>query len=329
MDLTFNLLHPVFAAECSNVDISKPLSPEIAAEIEAGMDRYAVLIFRRDTPLTTEEHIRFTESLGDLEPPYMKLEAKGGTRLDTAVLSDISNLAPGDAIYDRDDRKRLNALGNQLWHSDSSYKAIPAKYSALCAHVIPPTGGETEFADMRVAWDMLDPQMKEAVKGLVAEHSRIFSKGAIGVPFTEEELRIFAPVQQPLVTTNPRTGRHALFLSSHAGRIVGWPVAEGIILLRELAEHATQREFVYRHKWRVGDLVMWDNRATMHRGRPYEDRKYPRDLRRTTLTNGVRAVAMINAEHVRDALGREQVEPLPSAAAAITKATLASSPAPY
>jgi alpha-ketoglutarate-dependent 2,4-dichlorophenoxyacetate dioxygenase len=295
MSLTFTPLHPVFAAECAGVDIAKPISPEIAAQIEAGMDRYAVLVFRRDAPLTTRQQIDFTKSLGELEPPYTRVLAKGGERLDNPALSDISNLTPENTLQDRDDRKRLSSLGNQLWHSDSSYKAIPAKYSLLCAHVIPPSGGETEFADMRAAWDMLDPALKTLVKGLVAEHSRNFSKGTIGVPYTEEEMRVFAPVRQPLVRTNPRSGRHSLFLSSHAGRILGWPVAEAIILLRELTEHATQREFVYRHKWRVGDLVMWDNGATMHRGRRYEDRKYPRDLRRTTLTNSAPALAMAEA----------------------------------
>ena len=288
--LTFTPLHPVFAAECSGVDMGEPISPGIAAAIDDAMDRYAVLVFRRGTPLTTEQQIRFTKSLGELEPPYTKIEAEEGARLDNPLLSDISNLAPGDRILPREDRKRLFTLGNQMWHSDSSYKTVPAKYSALCAHVIPPTGSDTEFADMRAAWDMLDPGTKDQIKDLVTEHSRIFSKGALGIQFTEKELRDFAPVRQPLVRTHPHTGRHSLFLSSHAGRIVGRPLPEALMLLRELTEHATQREFVYRHKWRVGDLVMWDNRVTMHRGRPYEDMKYPRDLRRTTLTCGAPAM---------------------------------------
>ena len=195
------------------------------------------------------------------------------------------------ALIDLHDRRRLDSLGNRLWHSDSSYKKIPARYSALCAHVIPPSGGETEFADMRMAWDLLDDAMKEKIKGLVAEHSRIFSKGTLGFQFTEKELHDFAPVRQPLVRTHPRTGRHSLFLSSHAGRIVGWPQPEALMLLRELTEHATQREFVYRHVWRVGDVVMWDNSVTMHRAQPYDDLKYPRDMRRSTVTCGAPALA--------------------------------------
>ena len=291
MNPTFTPLHPVFAAECSGVDIGKPITPEVAAAIEDGMDRYAVLVFRRGTPLTTEQQLAFTKSLGELEPPYRKIHAEEGVRIDNPAISDISNLAPGDKILPRDDRKRMfNIIGNQLWHSDSSYKTIPARYSALCAHVIPPEGGDTEFADMRAAWDTLEPKLKAKVRDLVAEHSRIFSKGALGFTFTEQELKDFAPVRQPLVRTHPRSGRQSLFLSSHAGRIVGWPVPEALMLLRELTEHATQRELVYRHKWRVGDLVMWDNQATMHRARSFDDLTYPRDLRRTTLTTGAPAL---------------------------------------
>jgi alpha-ketoglutarate-dependent 2,4-dichlorophenoxyacetate dioxygenase len=293
MSLTFTPLHPVFAAECSGVDIGEPVSPAIATAIQEAMDRYAVLVFRRGAPLSTQQQIVFTKSLGELEPPYRKINAEEGVRLDNPALSDISNLTPGGKLLPRDDRKRMfNTMGNQLWHSDSSYKKIPARYSALCAHVVPPEGGDTEFADMRAAWDTLEPRLKAKVPGLIAEHSRIYSKGALGFTFTEDELRDFAPVRQPLVRVHPSSGRLSLFLSSHAGRIVGWPVPEALMLLRELTEHATQRERVYRHQWRVGDLVMWDNQTTMHRGRPFDDLIYPRDLRRTTLTTGAPAIAL-------------------------------------
>lgn len=290
MAITFNPLHPVFAAECCGIDISAPVDAAAAEAIHEGMDKYAVLVFRRSVPLTTQQQIAFTRSLGELEGPYTTIRAQEGMRLESAQLSDISNLGPGDRILARDDRKRLFQLGNQLWHSDSSYKDIPAMYSALCAHVIPPEGGNTEFADMRTAYDMLDGRMKTRLEGLVAEHSRIFSKGALGFRFTEKEERDFEPVRQPLVRMHPRSGRRSLFLSSHAGRIVGWPTPEAMLLLRELTEHATQREFVYTHVWKVGDLVMWDNQATMHRARPFPDEIYPRDLRRTTLTCGAPAI---------------------------------------
>jgi alpha-ketoglutarate-dependent 2,4-dichlorophenoxyacetate dioxygenase len=295
MTITFRPLHPVFAAECCGVDIASPIGPDTAAAIQRGMDQYAVLVFRRSTPLTTEEQFAFTRSLGELEAPYKAIHPEQGARLTRPGLSDISNLGPGDRILPRGDRKRLFGLGNRLWHSDSSYKTVPARYSALCAHVIPPEGGDTEFADMRAAWDMLDPRMQDTVKDLVAEHSRLYSKGALGFDFTEDEVRAFAPVRQPLVRRHPSSGRVSLFLSSHAGRIVGWPVPEAMLLLKELTEHATQRELVYRHKWRLGDLVMWDNQATMHRARPFDDEKYPRDLRRTTLTTGAPAIPFARA----------------------------------
>src|SRR5436309_5794876 len=294
MPITFTSLAPTLAAECRGVNIGRPLSAEEAAAIDAGMDRYAVLVFRRGTPLTADQQIAFTKNFGELEPPYTQIQSPEGKRLTDPALSDISNLGPGGQILDRDDRKRLFGLGNQLWHSDSSYKEIPARYSLLCAHVVPPptsTGaGNTEFADMRAAYDSLDDKTKALVEELVCEHSRIFSKGALGFSFTEDEVRAFAPVRQRLVRTHRKTGRKSLYLSSHAGRIVGWPVPEAMLLLRELTEHATQREFVYSHSWRVGDLVVWDNRTVMHRARRYEDEKYPRDLRRTTLTDGVPTV---------------------------------------
>jgi alpha-ketoglutarate-dependent 2,4-dichlorophenoxyacetate dioxygenase len=290
MPIALTPLHPVIGAECSGVDISHPLTKEDAAAIDAGMDRYAVLVFRQPEPLTTEQQTAFTLNFGEQEAPYTQIQAAQGVRWTTPGLSDISNISPAGGLLDRDDRKRLSGLGNQMWHSDSSYKVIPARYSLLCAHVLPPEGGDTQFADMRAAYDMLDAKTKTRIEDLICEHSRIFSKGALGIPFTEKELRDFAPVRQRLVRTHRKTGRKSLYLSSHAGRIVGWPPPEAQILLRELTEHATQREFVYTHKWRVGDLVMWDNRTTMHRARRYDDMLYPRDLRRTTVTDGVPTV---------------------------------------
>lgn len=294
MSVTFTPLTQFIAAECSGVDIGRPLSTEDAAAIDAGMDKYAVLVFRRETPLSTEQQIGFTRNFGELEPPYTQIQSPEGKRLDHPALADISNLGPGGRILDRDDRKRLFGLGNQLWHSDSSYKAIPARYSLLSAHLVPPPtfpgAGNTEFADMRAAYDALDDHTKALVEDLVCEHSRIFSKGALGFSFTDEELRAFAPVRQRLVRTHRKTGRKSLYLSSHAGRILGWPVPEAMLLLRELTEHATQRQFVYSHPWRAGDLVMWDNRTVMHRARRYEDETYARDLRRTTLTDGMPTV---------------------------------------
>ena len=222
----FTPLHPVIGALCSGIDIARPLAPEQVAAIDAGMDKYAVLVFRQGTPLTPEQQTAFTLNFGDAEPPYTQIQAAGGVRIADPGVSDISNLGPDGSILERDDRKRLSGLGNQMWHSDSSYKKIPARYSLLCAHVLPPEGGDTQFADMRAAYDMLDAKAKVRIEDLVCEHSRIFSKGALGIPFTEAELKAFAPVLQRLVRTHRTTGRKSLFLSSHAGRIVGWPAPE-------------------------------------------------------------------------------------------------------
>jgi alpha-ketoglutarate-dependent 2,4-dichlorophenoxyacetate dioxygenase len=295
MAIAFTPLTHFIAAECSGIDISQPLNSKDAAAIDAGMDKYAVLVFHRETPLTTEQQIAFTKNFGELEPPYTQIRSAEGPRLTNPALADISNLGPGDRLLGAEDRKRLFGLGNQLWHSDSSYKVIPARYSLLCAHVIPPEGGNTEFADMRAAYDTLNDKTKALIEDLVCEHSRIFSKGALGFSFTEQELCDFAPVKQRLVRTHRKTGRKSLYLSAHAGRIVGWPTPEAMLLLRELTEHATQREFVYSHKWHVGDLVMWDNRTVMHRARRYDDLAYPRDLRRTTLTDGVPTIEQARA----------------------------------
>jgi alpha-ketoglutarate-dependent 2,4-dichlorophenoxyacetate dioxygenase len=195
----------------------------------------------------------------------------------------------------RDDRRRLFSIGNRLWHSDSSFKAVPAKYSLLHARSIPSKGGNTEFADMRAAWDVLDDETKAVCEPLVCEHSQIYSRQQIGFfDLSDDERERFAPVRQVLVRTHPVTGRKSLYLASHAGAIVGWPIPEARAFLRDLIEHATQRQFVYSHKWAVGDLVMWDNRQTMHRGRPFPAEE-ARDVRRTTIAGDAPTVAQAEA----------------------------------
>ena len=205
----------------------------------------------------------------------------------------MSNLDKHNNVYARDDRRRLFAIGNRLWHSDSSFKVIPAKYSLLHARSIPSKGGNTEFADMRAAYDALDADTRAEIEGLICEHSQIFSRQQLGfTDFTDEERERFKPVRQRLVRTHPATGRKSLYLASHAGGILGWPVPEARAFLRDLVEHATQRQFVYAHKWTVGDLVMWDNRRTMHRARPFPAHE-PRDMRRTTLMGDGPTVAQV------------------------------------
>jgi alpha-ketoglutarate-dependent 2,4-dichlorophenoxyacetate dioxygenase len=283
MPISIRPLTPVFAGEVAGVDCRRPLDPSEVAAIEAGMDRYAVLVFR-DQPLSDAQQLAFTRNFGELEnyatPGHI---AKNEEKRLGPGMADFSNLDRDGNILSAEDRIWFFKLGDRLWHSDSSFRPIPAKYSLLSGRIIPSWGADTEFADMRAAYDALDPRTKTIVEDLVCEHSLIYSRAAIG--FTElspEETLAFQPVRQRLVRTHPVTGRKSLFLASHAGAIVGWTIPEARMFLHELTEHATQREFVYRHQWREGDLVMWDNRQTMHRGRRF-DRDEVRDVRRTTL----------------------------------------------
>jgi len=272
-----------FVAAVEGIDLRAPLDAAATAAIHAAMDRYAVLVFH-DQPLTDEQQIAFTKSLGKIELNT----ANNVTRLDqrrlSIEMSDISNLDQHSNMLARDDRRRAFNLGNRLWHSDSSFKAVPAKYSLLSARTVPSAGGNTEFADMRAAYDALDPESRAEIEDLITEHSLLFSRGQLGfADFTAEERVKFTPVRHRLVRANPATGRKSLFLSSHIGSIVGWPVPEALAFVRDLVEHATQWQFVYAHSWRQYDLVMWDNRQTMHRARRYQDTDEVRDLRRTTL----------------------------------------------
>lgn len=273
---------PFFAGKVTGIDLTQPLTPEEVTAIDKGMDQYGVLVFH-DQQFTDETQIAFSRNFGTLEEASGDLNWGKERRIASPLVNDISNLDNENQVMRRDDRKRLFSLGNRLWHSDSSFKAVPAKFSLLSARVIPSAGGNTEFADMRAAYDALDDAMKERIADLVCEHSQIYSRGLLGFDdFTPEDLIRFKPVRQRLVRTHPSTGRKSLYLASHAGAIVGWPVPEARALLRDLTEHATQRKFVYAHEWKQWDLVMWDNRATMHRARPFEATEV-RDMHRTTV----------------------------------------------
>jgi alpha-ketoglutarate-dependent 2,4-dichlorophenoxyacetate dioxygenase len=274
-----------FAGVVSGLDLTRRLSGAEVAAVHAGMDRYGVLVFH-DQQLSDDQQLAFSRQLGPLEQATGDIAAPQDRRM-SMDLNDISNLDKHGEVLPRDDRRRLFGLGNQLWHSDSSFKEVPAKYSLLSARKIPPTGGNTEFADMRAAYDALDEATKREVHDLVCAHSQIFSRGILGFDdFTDAEREKWAPVRQRLVRRHPTSGRLSLYLASHAGGIEGWPIPEARAFLRDLTEHATQRKFVYTHVWKPWDLVMWDNRATMHRARRY-DPKEVRDMRRTTLTNEV------------------------------------------
>jgi len=290
MSIEIRQIHPVFVGEVSGVDIAQPLSADDVAAIDDGMIRYAVLVFH-DQQLTDEQQIAFTLNFGRLE------DARGGniTKLEDRRLpvgmNDVSNLGKDGRPLERDSRVHLFNLGNMLWHSDSSFRPVPAKYSLLSARVVSPVGGNTEWADMRAAYDALDADTKTQIDDLICEHSLMYSRGSLGLTeFTEDEKAMFRPVRQRLVRTHPVTGRKSLYLASHAGAIIGMPTPEARILLRDLIEHATQPQFVYVHRWRPWDFVMWDNRRTMHRVRRY-DQRYPRDMRRTTLAGDAPTVA--------------------------------------
>jgi len=272
-----------FAGQVSGVDCAAPLTGADVASIDAAMDQHAVLIFR-DQPLNDEQQLTFTRRFGLLEryetPGHIRKREE--ERL-AGGIADFSNLTHDGSVMSPEDRVWLFKLGDRLWHSDSSFRPVPAKYSLLSGRTIPSRGGDTEFADMRAAYDALDEETKAEIEDLVCEHSLIHSRETIGfADITPEEREHFRPVRHPLVRTDRRTGRKSLFLSAHAGAILGWTIPEARMFLRDLTEHATQPQFVYRHHWRPGDLVMWDNRTTMHRARRFQ-RSEVRDVRRTTL----------------------------------------------
>ena len=294
MTVSIRQVHPVFVGEVSGVDLTRPLSRDEVAAIEAGMDRHAVLVFH-DQPVTDEQQMAFSVNFGPLEDGRGGNITKPEDRRLRVGMGDVSNLGKDGIPLDRESRQRLFNLGNMLWHSDSSFRAIPAKYSILSARVVNPVGGNTEFADMRAAYDALDSATRALVEDMVCEHSLMYSRGSLGiVDYSEEERAMFRPVRQRLVRTHPVTRRKSLYLSSHAGAIIGVPTAEARILLRELSEHATQRRFAHAHVWRRGDVVMWDNRQVMHRVRRY-DESLPRDMRRTTVAGEAPTVAQVAA----------------------------------
>ena len=270
-------LHPVFACEIINADLER------VDDIRSAMDRYAVAVLR-EQHISDEEHIAFSRRFGELEKsPHFGVGKGGKVRMRYPELFDVSNLDEEGNILAEDDRRRAFRLANEMWHTDSSFVPGGARYSLLHAMVVPSRGADTEFADMRAAYDSLPCQTKQLIEGLVVEHSTFYSRSLIGYKFTAEELTRRSATAQYLVQTHPSSGRKSLYLASHASHVIGWPEEKGRALLRELTEHATQPRFVYAHKWCPGDLVIWDNRCTMHRATPFPDTNERRDLRRTTV----------------------------------------------
>ena len=281
MSLQLEPLHPLFAAEAGGIDLTKPVDAGTVRAIDEAMDKYGVLVFRGQ-PLTEDQQIAFAGSFGTLDAGLKKLYPGAPSRFRHEETIDISNVRPDGGLHAASDRKSISNFANQLWHSDSSFQRPAAKYSMLHAVVVPAKGGQTEYADLRAAYDALPEELKSEIANLHSVHAALHSRIWLGDKPSEAELAKMPPVQWPLVRTHAGSKRKVLWVGVHATHIVEKAIGEGRMLLLELLEHATQREFVYRHEWRVGDLVIWDNRATMHRARAFDDAKYRRELRRVT-----------------------------------------------
>jgi alpha-ketoglutarate-dependent 2,4-dichlorophenoxyacetate dioxygenase len=284
MAITVAPVTPGFVAEIGDVDLSTPLEPADLAAIKEAFTAHAVLIFP-DQQLSQDQHLDFARNFGPLETTIalFRKDAKLRVRKEFA---DVSNLGPDNKVWGENSRQRVFELGNRLWHTDSSFKRVPARASVLYARSIPPVGGHTEFADERAAYDALAEDMKRRLQGLVAEHSIFNSRARLGfTEFSDAEREGMPPVPQAVVRVIPESGRKSLYVASHAGRIFGMPEPEGRALIDQLIAHATLRQFVYTHRWRVHDLVIWDNRCTMHRGCAFDDLRYKRDMQRATASD--------------------------------------------
>ena len=281
MTLQFRKLHPLFVAEAGQVDLRDVHDDETLERIRAGMDEHAVLVFR-DQAFSSEEQRDFATRLDGELHRKTGISVLHKSRFGDEALTDVSNVGPGGEILEAEDRKRLYGIANRLWHTDASFQDPRGRYSMLAALVLPPVASDTEFADMRAAYDTLAEETKARIAGQRVHHSIAYSRITLGFDFSEEESDRLKGAIQPLVLENPRTGRRSLYLASHASRILDRPVPDGRLLLRDLIEHATQPEFVYRHSWRGGDFLIWDNRATMHRARPFDDTRHRREMRRVT-----------------------------------------------
>jgi alpha-ketoglutarate-dependent 2,4-dichlorophenoxyacetate dioxygenase len=289
MAITVNRLHPLFVGEVEGVDLTQPVPSDQFAEIEAAFHEHAILVFRNQ-PVTDEQQVAFSALFGPVfkVTNYHRANAKRRLRDD---MSDISNIDHEGRLLDANDERRLHNLANQLWHTDNSFKHIPARASLLSARVIPASEGDTEFADMRAAYDALPEERKQEIDDLIVEHSIFHSRKRMGIDaYSDGARNELPPVQQVLVRTHPGSGRKALYIASHASHIVGWPVAKGRKLIDELLDFATQPQFVYRHKWNEGDLIVWDNRCTMHRATPFDEMKVKRVLHRTTVSDEINTV---------------------------------------
>ena len=281
MTLEFRRLHPLFAAEASALDLREVHDEAALERIRTGMDEHAVLVFR-DQAFSSEDQRDFAARLDGELHRKTGISVLQKSRFGDEALTDVSNVDADGEVLEANDRKRQYGLANRLWHTDASFQDPRGRYSMLAALVVPPVAADTEFADMRAAYDTLEDETKASLEGLRVHHSIAYSRITLGFEFSEGESDRLKGAVQPLVLRNPRTGRRSLYLASHASQILDRPVPDGRLLLRDLMEHATRPEHVYRHSWRRGDFVIWDNRATMHRARPFDDTVHRREMRRVT-----------------------------------------------
>lgn len=295
MGIAVTPLTPGFVAEVRGVDLSAPVAPGAFAEIETAFHDFGVLVFP-DQPVTDTQQVAFSRLFGPVftATNYHRSGEKPRLR---AEMSDISNIGKDGKLLPADDERRLHARANQLWHTDNTFKHVPARCSLLSAREIPPTGGDTEFADMRAAYDALPAARKREIDDLVVEHSIFHSRRKMGfTQYSDGAKKELPPVRQVLVRVHPATGRKALYIASHASHVIGWPEEKGRRLLEELLDFATQPQFVHRHRWRTGDLIVWDNRCTMHRARPHEEMTHRRVLHRTTVSDEINSVERVMRE---------------------------------
>ncbi len=281
MTVTIRKLHPYVGGEVSPVDLRRVHDRATLEQLRAGMDEHGVLVFR-DQPFTDAEQLAFAERFDGTLHVKPGAAALAANRFGNDAVADISNVDNDGKILKADDRKRVYSLGNRLWHTDASFQDPAGRYSTLSARVIPEVNANTEFADMRIAYETLDQATKQKLEGLKVHHTITRSREVLGFFFSDEEKQKLKGAIHPMVRTNPRTGRKALYLAAHAARIIDWPVADGLLFVMALMEHATQRQFVYSHEWRDGDFVIWDNLATMHRATAFDDARHHRELRRVT-----------------------------------------------
>jgi alpha-ketoglutarate-dependent 2,4-dichlorophenoxyacetate dioxygenase len=309
MALTLRPLHPRFGVEVLDVDVTR-VDGATFKEIAEVFDEHSVLLFRGQR-LDDREQIDFSERFGPLETTIRSITRRAGT---APEISNLSNVDAAERLIPRGDKRSLYHAGNRMWHSDSSFKRIPALASLLSAREVPPEGGETQYASMRVAYERLTEEDRRFLDGKVAVHSFTYSRGLISEGlFEPEHAAEVPPVRQALVRANPVNGRKAFYVGSHACEIVGVPTDAARALIRRLVAEATRPEMIYTHRWQVGDLLMWDNRCMLHRGRSWDEERYRRVMHRTTVAGdaatapaGEATVTPARAEDI--AWARAQIE---------------------